>query len=91
MNEEEKKLQKHLVDEMMKTYKTNPDVMYYMEALMKYCIEIEQENDRLNNIIEELEKWLKEDKEYAMNNFECGRCFNMFNILDKLKELKEGK
>ena len=53
--------------------------------------EKDKEIKRLNNIINELEKWLKEDKEYAMNNFECGRCFNMFNILDKLKELKGGE
>lgn len=53
--------------------------------------EKDKEIERLNNIIDELEKWIKEDKEYAMNNFECGRCFNMFDILNKLKELKEGK
>ena len=52
---------------------------------------VNKEIERLNNIINELEKWLKEDKEYAMNNFECGRCFNMFDILNKLQELKEGK
>jgi len=49
----------------------------------------EKEIERLNNIINELEKWIKEDKEYAMNNFECGRCFNMFDIINKLKELKD--
>ena len=57
---------------------------FYKERTRK----LRKENKRLNNIINELEKWVKEDKEYAMNNFECGRCFNMFDILNKLKELK---
>ena len=35
MSEEDKKLQKHLVDEMMKVYETNPDVMLYMQSLME--------------------------------------------------------
>lgn len=47
MNEEDKKLQKHLVDEMMKVSETNPDVMFYMEALMEYCLE--KERDLLDN------------------------------------------
>lgn len=44
MNKEDKKLQKHLVDEMMKVSQTNPDVMYYMEVLMKSYEELEQKN-----------------------------------------------
>ena len=83
MNKEDKKLQKHLVDEMMKTYKTNPDVMYYMEALMKYCIKIEQENARLNNIINELENWLN----IQQNISSPEQIIN--DIFNKLKELKE--
>lgn len=54
MSEEDKKLQKHLVNEMMKVSETNHDVMYYMEALMKYCIEIEEERDNLNSIMQEI-------------------------------------
>ena len=57
--------------------------------LIKDCNQYVLENDRLNNIINELEEWIKEDKEYAMKNFECGRCFNMFDILNKIKELKK--
>lgn len=44
MNKEDKKLQKHLVDEMMKVSQTNPDVMYYMEILMRSYEELEQKN-----------------------------------------------
>lgn len=44
MNKEDKKIQKHLVDEMMKVSKTNPDVMIYMQTLMKKYEELEQEN-----------------------------------------------
>lgn len=52
MNEEDKKIQKHLVDEMMKVSKTNPDVMYYMQALMEKYEQIEKENQKLNKIID---------------------------------------
>lgn len=68
---------------------------YYENATKEQVIEDImldiKEIQRLNNIIEELKKWIKEDKKYAMENFECGRCFNMFDILDKLKELKGGE
>ena len=105
MNEEDKKLQKHLVDEMMKVSETNPDVMLYMEALMKKYEELEQENINIKqqllenkislkdveyqekikykNIINELEKWLEESAAYEPYVYN--------GILDKLKELKEGK
>ena len=55
MSEEDRKLQKHLVDEMMKVSETNPDVMFYMEALMKKYEELEQK-------VEQLEKENKELK-----------------------------
>lgn len=57
MNKEDKKLQKHLVDEMMKVSKTNPDVMTYMQILMENyekqeqkILELQQEllNKKLN-------------------------------------------
>lgn len=117
MNNEDKKLQKKLVDEMMKVSETNPDVMIYMQALMKCYEDLEKENNELSKMCElyskslynadlkraekeldqyknnweELKKWLKEDKELAENNFEMGRCFNMFDILNKMKELEENK
>ena len=56
MSEEDRNLQRHLVDEMMKVSKTNPDVMFYMEALMKKYEELEQK-------VEQLEKENKELKE----------------------------
>ena len=105
MNKEDKKLQKHLVDEMMKVSKTNPNVIFYMEALMIKYEELEQENINIKqqllenkislkdveyqekikykNIIDELEKWLEEGAKYEPYVYN--------GILDKLKELKEGK
>lgn len=50
MSNEDKKLQKHLVDEMMKVYKTNPDVMIYMQSLMENYEKLEQENKQLIEI-----------------------------------------
>ena len=49
----------------------------------------EQQITQLTNNWNELEEWVKEDKEKAMENFECGRCFNMFDILDKMKKIEE--
>ena len=48
MNNEDKKMQKQLVDEMMKVSKTNPDVMIYMQALMQKYEELEQKNIELS-------------------------------------------
>lgn len=52
-------------------------------------IQLKQENQKLNKIIDELERWLKEDEEKAATTWEMGRCFNMFDILNKLTELKK--
>ena len=60
MSEEDKKLQKHLVNEMMKVSETNPDVMFYMEALMKKYEELEQKVEQLEKENKRLKEW-KED------------------------------
>lgn len=52
MNNEDKKLQKKLVDEMMKVSETNPDVMIYMQALMKCYEDLEKENNELSKMCE---------------------------------------
>ena len=53
--------------------------------------EQQKEIERLNNIIDEFEKWLQENIKIskAHGNQTAVNIFNMF--LDKLKELKEGK
>ena len=88
MNKEDKELQKHLIDEMMKVYETNPDVMIYMEALMKKYEEKEQEIDRLNNVINELEKWAK-SIQLTVYRSDDMPVYQRQDVLDKLKELKE--
>ena len=52
MDKEDRKLQKYLVDEMMKVSKTNPDVMIYMQALMEKYEDLQQ---RINKAIESIE------------------------------------
>ena len=47
-----------------------------------------KENERLKNIINELEKWLEEDESKAMITFETGRCFNYHDIINKIEILK---
>lgn len=92
MNKEDKELQKHLIDEMMKVYKTNPDVMIYMEALMKKYEEKEQEIDRLNNIIDELEKDINNQlmMTRVLDEYNEGYFDATLHYYNKLKELKDG-
>lgn len=45
------------------------------------------ENSYYKNIINELEKWLKENSKELQ--FECSRYYK--EVLDKLKKMKEGK
>lgn len=54
-----------------------------------WCIydEKDKEIERLKNVINELEKWLKEEN-YKNEDFWC---INSVEVLNKLKELKEGK
>lgn len=53
------------------------------KTILKYINEQDKEIERLNNIINELEKWAKEELEHP-NWASCGaRC-----MLDKLQELK---
>ena len=52
--------------------------------------EKQQEIDRLNNIINELEKYIKENSIYYNTSDGC-QWVDQFKVLDKLKELKENK
>lgn len=86
MSEEDRKLQKHLVDEMMKVSESNPDVMFYMEALMKKYEELEQKVEQLENI-------RKEIKEYIEKNVVCCKNSDMLvelNVDDLLNILNKG-
>lgn len=61
-----------------------------MNDICKENDELKQEIDRLNNIIDELEKWLKDKQDLTCG---CGitvdYLFAYENCLDKLKALKE--
>lgn len=48
--------------------------------------EEEKEIDRLNNIIDELEKWIKENN---LGKYRTENVVNTDELLDKLKALKE--
>lgn len=69
------------------------DYLTYTDS-QKYNILIkrEEEIERLNNIINELEKWLKEQRNYYYENYYYSD-FNAYgnkcdDVLDKLQELK---
>ena len=58
------------------------------EEILNYIEQLEKEIDRLNNIINELEKWLiKHIDEYR--DMEQDAMFEFGLVLDKLKALKE--
>lgn len=78
MNKENKKLQKHLIDEIMKVSKTNPDVIIYIEALMKKYEELEQENINIKQQLLENKISLK-DVEYQEK-------IKYKNIIDELDD-----
>ena len=78
MNEEE--LEKYLKDNFTNYIRESID----SSIIFKYISEIETENNKLNNIIDEIIKLLEQPW-----NIDCINQNNYF--LDKLKELKEGK
>lgn len=63
------------------------------EIIEKYCKKLEKENERLNNIINELEKWLKFFNENGLViDLEEGKQTTVMPtlaVIEKLKELKE--
>lgn len=80
----------HTLFKFLEQSKTNNDMQIIInndmcKALYDLVINCKKENDRLNNIISELEKYLR--NEYSKFN----GAIRIANILDKLKELKEGK
>lgn len=50
--------------------------------------EVCEKYDKSQNNWNELKKWIEEDTEVAETNFEMGRCFNMFDLLNKMQELE---
>lgn len=47
---------------------------------------LQEENNKLNNIIDELEKWIKENN---LGKYRTENVVNTDELLDKLKKLKE--
>ena len=98
MNKEDK-IVKEIFETLIKYTNLTPDAIDDLYYLQGYIEEKDKEIARLNNIIEKLEKWL--EQEYAIvksngieepNNPEWYIKWNeRKNVLDKLKELKEGK
>lgn len=63
----------------------------YIKYLQQKVEQQDKEIERLNNIIDELEKWLEENKKISQAH-ENVLGVNISNlVLDKLKELKENK
>ena len=65
MNKEDKKLQEDLVNEMIKVSKTNPDVMIYMQSLMKCYEDLEKENQQLKKQKDDVVEGLKDLRQFV--------------------------
>lgn len=68
-------------------------VVDYINNLKFENKELKEENQRLNNVLSELEKWLKEQRDFYFEYYYYSD-FNAYgskldDVLDKLKELKE--
>ena len=96
MNKEE--IQEYLkrVDELeLKLDEEDKDTLQWLifgyNECAKLLYEKEQELDRLNNVINELEKWLIEYRTFIdiPDYYEEGIIDCLDEVLDKLKELKE--
>lgn len=59
MNKEDKKLREDLVNEMMKVYETNPDVIIYIHSLMKCYENLEKENQQLKKQKDDVVEYIK--------------------------------
>ena len=67
---------------------------YSQEHLLNYITNLQEENQKLNKIIDELEKWLKETKKFnygfkIKSEYIYTYEFVCKNILNKLTELKK--
>ena len=97
MNEEQYKTFEELKEELgtdydIKLYEIGKSAVKEIERLNKekdylddYNRHLHNENKRLNNIINELEKWLEYQGDHTTQQH------NYYSVLDKLKKLKEGK
>lgn len=63
------------------------DCISELEGKIEYLEYLKNENERLNNVIDELEKWLKEDVKDEKPDLYF-QVLRKIDILDKLEELK---
>ena len=108
MNEEIRESIKHIQD-IVDFYKLNDENNYdysdkdliSMKTLLDYITNLQEENQKLVNVIEELEKYCKEEIEegnkmpaeyerYGLNGYVKGSVGTYERILNKLTELKGG-
>lgn len=60
------------------------------EAGQQIIKDLEKENQKLNNVLNELEKWVYQFREKHKNDTDIfGKFLTTREVLDKLKELKE--
>lgn len=99
MNEEIKKFNEFRTDEDGTYYyyndKNNVEQWSYnLDNLKDYITNLQEENQKLNKIIDELEKWLKETKKFnygfkIKSEYIYTYEFVCKNILNKLTKLKK--
>lgn len=59
------------------------------KILLNYITNLQEENQKLNKIIDELEKWLKDNIEYGDDDYYDMKAMGVESALNKLTELKK--
>lgn len=96
MNKEIMITQQDLIDWLDRPPSNNDlDLINFIVCRLDNFYKLEEENERLNNVINELEKWVKEnnvnDRDIYGYEMEDTKVIYLEDFLDKLKALKEGK
>lgn len=79
------------IDKLIDRIPKENKFMVTTEELVNYILMLENKIERLNNIINELEKWLEDNIEYGDDDYYDMKSMGVESALKKLQELKENK
>lgn len=90
MNKDDK-ITKEIFETLIKYTNLTPDAIDDLYYLQGYITNLQQENKRLSNVINELDEMFYETFRISQNGYFSISEWELKEFTDKLKELKEGK